>query len=329
MSDDGLVYTPSIIPQDAESLGRGVWRWDLSLGARVIAVGVQADPLKDSQAWWDAQRETMPPYEFLREYGLDFGVWGGKPVFPEYQDRYHSAPAALSYAPNRPLLRGWDVPGPIGVVWLQRVPLKAMGPSASAFDGLSRVHILAEFLMDGSVEAAGTQALAITRELFPGSQDVLDVGDPAAFDKRANDTQSCADILRRTCGIHLRPGPRTITERHEPVRRALLGVMPNVPPSEPPGKLLVDPACARIKEAFRSGYHYKQLPGAQGRYHDVPEKNWASHLMDALSYAIASLDGPVQDAEPQEPLEFSHVLGAFPSAGHNGRNGYARPLRWR
>jgi hypothetical protein len=311
---DPLEYTPAIVPPDAEMLGRGVWRWDLSAGARVIAIGVQADPLKDSVAWWESQRETMPVYEFLREYGLDFGIWGGKPVFPEYQDRYHRSLSPLAYAPNRPLLRGWDVPGPIGVAWIQRMPLKPMGPSASAYDGLSRIHIMAEFLMDGSVEAAGNQVLAVTRELFPGATDIIDVADPAAFDRKANDTQSCADILRRACGIHLRPGPRTITERLEPVRRALLGVMPNVPPSDPPGKLLIDPACPRIMEAMRSGYHYKQLPGAQGRYHDVPEKNWASHLIDAVCYAIASLDGGPAESTPQEPLEFVHALGAFPSA---------------
>jgi len=318
-----LPHVPSIVPTDAVAMGRGVWQWDLSSGARVVAVGVQADPSKDSIAWWESQRETMPPYEFLREYGLDFGVYGGKPVFPEYQDRYHTATGPLTYAPNRPLLRGWDVPGPIGVVWIQRAPLKALGPSASQYDGLSRIHVLAEFLMDGSIEEAGRQAQSLTRELFPGATDVVDIADPAAFDRRANDAQSCADILRRLCGIHLVPGPRTITERHEPVRRALLGVMPNVPMHDPPGKLLVDPGCARIKEAFRSGYHYKQLPGAQGRYHDIAEKNWASHLMDALCYAVARLDEGADVTTPQEPLDFSaSTLGSLTSSGGNSR-------RWR
>jgi hypothetical protein len=309
-----LGHVPSIIPPDAVEQGRGVWRWDLSTGARVMAVGVQADPLKDSEEWWESVRETMPPYEFLREYGLDFGIYGGKPVFPEYQDRYHSATKPLAYIANRPLIRGWDVPGPIGVVWVQRVSMKAIGPVASAYDGLSRIHVLAEFLMDGSVEETGRQVQALTKELFPGSTDVVDVCDPAAFDRRANDTQSCADILRRQCGIHMHPGPRTVTERLEPTRRALLGVVPNVPPSEPPGKLLVDPGCVRLKEAFRSAYHYKKLPGAQGRYHDMPEKNWASHLMDGLCVAISRMDEVAStEGQKNEPLDFSFALGAYPT----------------
>ena len=130
----------------------------------------------------------MPINEFSREYGLDFGVYGGKPVYPEYQDRYHASPTPLSYAPNLPLIRGWDVPGPIGVVWVQRTALKALGPSASQYDGLMRVHILAEFLMDGSIEEAGRQVQSLTRQFFPGATDVLDISDPAAFDRRANDS---------------------------------------------------------------------------------------------------------------------------------------------
>jgi hypothetical protein len=326
MAHEPLTHVPAVVPPDAVAKGRGLWQWDLSVGTRVMAVGVQADPIKDSMAWWDAQRETMPPYEFLREYGLDFGVYGGKPVFPEYQDRYHAATAPLAYAPNRTLVRGWDVPGPVGVAWLQRTPHRALGPSASQYDGLSRTHVLAEFLMDGSVEEAGRQVQAITRELFPGATEFLDVADPAAFDRRANDVQSCADILRRHCGIHLQAGPRTVTERHEPMRRALLGVMPNVPPSEPPGKILFDPGCGRLKDACRSAYHYKLLPGAQGRYHDVPEKNWASHLMDALCYALARLDESDRPSGPQEPIEWPlQALGSLPEREWSRQGG----RRWR
>jgi len=313
-----LTHVPSIVPPDAVEVTRGVWQWDLSLGARVCAIGVQADPSKDSAEWWDAQRATMPPYEFLREYGMDFGSYGGKPVFPEYQDRYHAAKAALAYVPNRTLLRGWDIPGPVGVTWLQRVPLRPLGRTGGEYDGGSRIHVLMEFLSDGSIEAAGKAALAITAESFPGATDVIDIADPAAFDNRANDTQSCADILRRTCGIHLRPGPRTITERHEPMRRALLAMVPNAAPNEPPGGLLVDPACPRIKEALRSGYHYKVLPGPQARFHDLPEKNWASHLIDALCYGIAKLEDTQHAARDlttpsQPPLDFSFALGGYPT----------------
>ena len=317
-----LDYTPQIVPPDATSLGRGVWQWDLSSGARVMAIGVQADPLKDSVDWWQSQQETMPRAEFLREYGLDFGIYGGKPVYPEYQDRLHAATSPLAYVPNRPLIRGWDVPGPVGVVWLQRVPLRSTGPGQSQNDGFARCHILAEFLMDGSVEEAGRQALALTREQFPQAVEVVDFADPAAFDRRANDSQSAADILRRSCGIHLQPGPRTLTARFEPVRRWLLGAHPNPGPGEPMGRLLIDPNCPRLKEGFKSGYHFKTLPGAQARYHDIPEKNSFSHLMNALEYALGRIDAGLDEADAREapaPLEFPHAVGLFTRASRYSR----------
>jgi hypothetical protein len=317
--DRALGHVPAVVPGDAVEVGRGVWQWDLSAGARVMAVGVQADPLKDSEVWWARQQETMPPYEFLREYGLDFGVWAGKAVFPEYQDRYHAARGPLGYVGNRPVVRGWDVPGPIGVVWVQRVPMRALGPTSGqgVQDGLMRVQVIGEFLADTAVGTAGRAVQGATAEWFPGATEVVDVADPAAFDRRANEAQSCADILRRECGIHLRPGPRTLTDRHEPMRRALMGLVPNASPSEPPGVVLVDPSCARVKEGLRSAYHYKLLPGAQGRYHDVPEKNWASHLLDALCYAVAWMsmgmgEEPGRGAKP-EPLDFSRAVGGYRS----------------
>src|SRR4029453_11891774 len=174
----------------------------------------------------------------------------------------------------------------------------------------------------GSVEEARRQALALTREQFPAATEVIDFADPAAFDRRANDQQSAADILRRSCGIHLAPGPRTLTPRFEPVRRWLLGAHPYPGPGEPLGKLLLDPNCARLKEAFRTGYHFKLLPGAQGRYHDVPEKNWASHLMNALEYAIGRLDAGIDEAADRDsppPLEFPHAVGLFARASREAR----------
>ena len=235
-------------------VGRGVWQWDLSSGARIMAVGVQADPLKDSTEWWARQQETMPQQEFLREYGIDFGVYGGKPVYPGISGpprmprprRCPTSPTGRSFAGGTcPVPSAWS-----GSSVSHSAPPV---PARAQHDGVARCHILAEFLMDGSVEEAGRQALAMTKEQFPQALEVIDFADPAAFDRRANDSQSAADILRRTCGIHLAPGPRTLTARFEPVRRWLLGAHPYPGAGEPLGKLLIDPNCPRFKEGFKSG----------------------------------------------------------------------------
>jgi hypothetical protein len=314
---------PAIIPGDAAELSPGLWQWDVSAQARVLAVGLQADPSKGTVAYVEALRATLPPYEWAREYLLDFSTHGGKPVYPEYEDRRHAAMTSLAYVPNRPLIRGWDIPGPVGIVWLQRVPVTARGQTGLT-DGPVRCHVLAELLLEGSVEEAGRQALALTREQFPAATDVVDFGDPAAFADRANDTQSCADILRRTCGIHLQPGPLTITDRLEPVRRWLLKSVPGIPLGEPTGALLVDPSCTRIKEGFKGGYCYRELTGSPGRYLDVPDKRAPhSHLMDALAYAVARLDAPptvpTPDMDTSQPLEFHTGLGFWHGAGGSDR----------
>jgi hypothetical protein len=318
MSEPWLVK-PAIVPGDAAELSPGLWQWDVSAQARVLAVGLQADPSKGTVAYVEALRANLPPYEWAREYLLDFSSHGGKPVFPEYEDRRHAATAPLSYVPNRPLIRGWDIPGPVGIVWLQRVPVKARGQTGLV-DGPVRCHVLAELLLEGSVEEAGRQALALTREQFPDATEVTDWADPAAFDPRANDVASCADVLRRTCGIHLAPGPRTITDRLEPVRRWLLKSVPGIPPGEPLGAFLVDPSCVRIKEGFKGGYCYRELTGSPGRYLDVPDKRAPhSHLMDALAYALARMDAPTGEATPDmdtsRPLQFRDGLGLFRGSG--------------
>ena len=264
----------------------------------------------------------MPRAEFVREYGLDFGVYGGKPVYPEYQDRLHAASSPLAYVPNRPLIRGWDVPGPVGVVWLQRVPLRPTGPGQCQNDGFARCHVLAEFLMDGSVEEAGRQALALTKEQFPQAVEVVDFADPAAFDRRANDSQSAADILRRTCGIHLSPGPRTLTARFEPVRRWLLGAHPYPAPGEPMGKLLLDPNCTRLKEAFKSAYHFKALarrPGPIPRHpgQELGEPPDECGGVRPRPHRCGAGRGGCREAPA--PLDFPHAVGLFTRASRYSR----------
>ena len=171
--------------------------------------------------------------------------------------------------------------------------------------------------MDGSVEEAGRQALALTKEQFPQAVEVVDFADPAAFDRRANDSQSAADILRRSCGIHLSAGAPDPDGAVRAGAALAAGAHPYPGPGEPMGKLLIDPNCPRLKEAFKSAYHFKTLPGAQARYHDIPEKNWASHIMNALEYAIGRLDAGLDEAsdrDPLPPLEFPHAVGVCPAS---------------
>lgn len=281
---DPLHHRPTIVPADATEVSPSVFEWMVP-GARVILPSVSADPLKDSLDWWEAQREGLPQNEFNREYGVDFSVFAGKPVYPEYQERLHRSPVSLKYIPNRPILRGWDVPGPLACVWLQLWPLRR--PSQSAFDDATyRLHILAEYFADTGIEAFGQQVTEVSRTQFPQATTFIDWADPAASGRLGETRRSAIEILRASCGIHLQPGPTTIVDRTEPVRRWLMKMLV-APVGDPPGALLVDPDCLRIHDGFKSGYHYEEVDPGSGRYKDLPAKNGYSHLMNALEYAVA------------------------------------------
>jgi hypothetical protein len=72
MPDQPITVRPTIIPPDAIEVMPGLWEWQRG-DARICAVGVQADPLKNSRRWLERQRETMPADAFRRDILLDFG----------------------------------------------------------------------------------------------------------------------------------------------------------------------------------------------------------------------------------------------------------------
>jgi hypothetical protein len=275
----------------------------------VILPLVQADPLKDSEDWWEASREGMPAAEHAREYGVDFTVFSGKPVYPEYRDAQHLARSPLAYLPNRPICRGWDIPGPLATVWVQLVPLRIPGAKTFATP-LHRLHLLAEMYGDAGVEEYGRQVQQTSKLLFPQATQYLDWADPAAWAEVGHDKRSAADILRSRLNITLQKGAVDHTARQEAVRR-WLGRMAPVITSEPPGMLQIDPSCVLIRDGFKSGYHYQEIEKS-GRYKELPAKNEYSHLMNALEYVLSRLDAPDTPAPVEaEPLEFTGYLGGF------------------
>lgn len=305
-----LTLRPALIPPDAHAPIHGLWVWDVP-GIRVWAPFVSADVCKDSDDWWEASREGMPLNEHAREIGMDFTVFAGKPVYPEYQDRFHLWPAAkgpLRYLATRPIVRGWDMPGTLACVWMQLVPVQRPAATKTE-DPLVRLHILAELMADVSVVEFGRQVQSVSSQQFPQATQYIDWADPAAWAKERNDLVSCREKLKRECGIHLFPGPVAWLDRLEPVRHWLMGLTPGVAMSEPPGRLLLDWSCTRLQQGFKSAYHYGEVERGGGRYKDLPEKNWASHLLNALEYAVARLDRAAGTEAKVEALTFENYLG--------------------
>jgi hypothetical protein len=171
-----------------------------------------------------------------------------------------------------------------------------------------RLHVLAELFADTSVREFGQQVQAISSQQFPRATQFLDVADPAAWAKQANDKTSAKDELRRSCGIELTKGPITRVDRMAPLQRWLRTILPNAPHQDPPGAFLLDWSCTRLQMALKSAYHYAETDAGTGAYKDLPEKNWASHLAEALEYSISRDDVPRAD-DRSEDMKYDSYLG--------------------
>jgi hypothetical protein len=251
--------------------------------------------------------------EMEREYLVEFAGFQGKPVYPEYMDRLHLSPRPLEYVPNRPVIRGWDIPGPLACVWVQLVPVPRPGQSSMEAAPL-RVHVLNELYIDCGVGEFGERVKTESATQFPMAREFVDWSDPQAFASGTggNEKRSAADVLRVQCGIHLKPGPVDIVARTEGVRKWLVRFFESAKPNEPMGKLLVDPGCVIVRDGFKGGYFYEEIERT-ARFREVPTKNEFSHVFNALEYALSRADTFAETpVKPAERLEFTGALGLPP-----------------
>ncbi len=220
----------------------------------------------------------MQDWEVRRFIHAQFGYSrDGKPVFPEFNDLLHVSPTALSAIGGARLVIGLDAGGtPAGVV-AQRMP-----------NGQRR--LLAELVTppDGVTGANrfATMLRALLDERFPGIP-ASAIADPSAAygaDRDAGEA-SWIETVSRGAGIAVQPAPtNALLPRLEAVRVPLTRVIDGRIPA-----LLVDPSCRQIIRGFASEYRYRRIAGPSGRFTDQPDKNGASHVMDAVQYVL--LDG--------------------------------------
>jgi hypothetical protein len=107
-------------------------------------------------------------------------------------------------------------------------------------------------------------------------------------------------------GWRIQPGAIPIKERLEAIRARLSMLRDGAP------MLIVDPECQALIEGFMGAYHYPVRP--DGQYGLDPEKNWWSHVQDALQYPatriFAAPPRQEEDEDAPAPHEFrSHGAG--------------------
>jgi hypothetical protein len=229
--------------------------------------------------WYRNQAAVLPAYERRRFVENIPGVTRGEAaVYPEFNPDFHVAAAPLEVLPGRDLVVGADAGGTPAAALVQQAP-----------DGQWRV--LAELTThektDGSLTGPNrfgeTLAAVLAEPRFRGLA-VRGIADPSAAygADRVKGESSWIETVARVAGIRIWPAPTNDpTPRQEALRLPL-------------GRLIdgrragfvIDPSCRLLARALARDYRFPVTAGKRGT---EPLKNWASHLVEALQYAL--LDG--------------------------------------
>ena len=126
---------------------------------------------------------------------------------------------------------------------------------------------------------------------FPGAEWV-DYCDPAGFAEHADregGLTSPARLQREVCGLEMIQSEQTLKLRIDSVDQML---------ARRDG-MLIDPSCVRLLNGFTANYVYEEnVRMGIMEFKEMPKKNRASHLHDALQYVVVKLFSPLTSAAP-------------------------------
>lgn len=144
-------------------------------------------------------------------------------------------------------------------------------------------HVLYELVADSIMGAEQFAPLLkqLMQQHFTPQQTYEFYGDPAGAQRSQADARTAFEVLRGQ-GLLVRPAPvQNLADRLGAVRAVLARRV-----GEKSG-FVVSPLCPRIRAALRGDYRYQEMKTSDGvRALPTPEKNHASHVSDALQYAL-------------------------------------------
>lgn len=239
------------------------------------------DNLAINQPEWWRRRFIRNEYGFSRD---------GKPIYPEFIDSQHVSSTPLKPTRGLPLILGFDAGLSPACAITQHMP-----------NGQWRVY--EEVIAEVGTGAArfGETIAQVLKDRYADWRTITAWADPsAAYGGDKEDEAAGAtwiEIVGAKAGLMLLAAPsNNPTVRWEAVRRPLTRSI-----DAHPGFLL-SPACKVLRAGFNSEYRFRrmQVPGAP-RYDERAEKNSASHIHDALQYALS---GGGEDLELGERLRY-------------------------
>lgn len=229
--------------------------------------------------------------EFIKVFCLgEYGSVGfGKRVYPEFNPDFHAV-ESLTAIQGEQLMLGWDFGLTPACVVMQLSPR-------------GQLLILKEYVADGMGIRSFAESIVIPCLLkdFPYCKVGMSIADPAGNNRsEVIEEMSCIGELS-SLGIPTR-GARTndIDPRIGSVKYFL-----NKMADGKPSLLLDRRACPALFKGFVKDYVYARVAvSGEERYKDKPNKNMASHPMDALGYGCLEIasDRITQDKMNSQPV---------------------------
>lgn len=259
----------------------------------------------------------MSDDQIQRELEINWSASSGLAVYPQFKWDTHVASEELQYWPNLPLHLGLDAPGTPALAIGQLNPWGQLQIFPSLHPAEGQVNSFYEF--------GEWMADHLEREYCRPYHQPLEklkmviIGDPAGntvpprSDGSRQDMRSCWEILRTGVRVFMGedengraqyadkpgwgwgviPGVVSAKKRVEMVRARLMAKVADDLPA-----IIVDPREDYIIRAFQGLYCFERYP--DGSYSENPEKNSASHIMNAVEYLVSRLTARPENMDDDE-----------------------------
>jgi len=251
-----------------------------SVTGEVYVVDHEADNFVNLNASYYPETLDGKTREFIDVYlRAKFGTSReGKPVYENFRRSFHVADRTLHpiRSDNHPLLIGLDF---------------GLTPACT----ISQLDVRGRLLTFAELQSTGMGAQRFCREKlrplladrFPGFP-VLLIGDPAGVQRSQNDELTVFDILEAEGFKAVAAPSNKLLHRINALENFLARAIDGAPGH------LIDPSCAALIGGLAGGYYYRKKRGTD-ETHDAPEKNMASHLLNAHEYTALYVQ---QEANP-------------------------------
>lgn len=245
-------------------------------GFTVVDLSHRANPAKRSPEFEEELKKTLPIHLFRLEYGKNWDVHEGKPVYEDFNEHIHTTRTPQKLHTGLPVLLGWDSSGLTPAV----VVAQLQG---------QQLVVLKEIV--GIGKGAITFVPEVARELhlcYPQITDletqVISFFDPAAFQKNAVTEETYLQRMMLGGFKQVRPGPMTWKKRVDSVTEYLVGLTGGKP------KILIyEPDCPTLVAGFKGGFRYPDKTTEVEPDQVRPIKDIHSHPHDGLQYLCGGL----------------------------------------